>query len=163
MKKELVIFDLNGVLIYRKYARGEFVSNFPDGAFVLDNHLIWIRPGLDELFDYAFEHFEVAVWSSMQEINVNKILPYLFKERKLYFAWSQKHCWYIPKTDTRTKVLENVWDVHLNFNNDNTLIIDDSKDKCRECHFHIETWEPGKPSNVNLIIEELENFRKKIN
>ena len=93
MKKWLVIFDLNGVMISRKYAKGEFVSNFPDGAFVLDNHLIWIRPGLDELFDYAFEHFEVAVWSSMQETNINKILPYVFKDRKLYFVWSQKHCW----------------------------------------------------------------------
>ena len=48
-----------------------------------------------------FEHFHVAVWSSMMPHNLEAIVRHVFGEQrqKLLFVWDQKKCSYINATD----------------------------------------------------------------
>ena len=60
--RKLLILDLNNILIRRKYVKdaGDAV-----GAEKCGNFMVWKRPHLNEFLDFAFENFDVAVWSSV--------------------------------------------------------------------------------------------------
>ncbi|KAG9303883.1 hypothetical protein G9A89_005793 [Geosiphon pyriformis] len=73
--RKLIILDLNGTLLYRKYP-----------------NRIFARPHLHEFLDYIFAHFEVMVWSSAQPRNVRIMVEYVFSPqyiKKLIDVWTR--------------------------------------------------------------------------
>jgi len=143
----LLVFDVNGVLIYRAGAKNT-------GK---------LRPYLDELLDVLDEHsdrFAVAVWSSMAEWNLRPLVQSVFKHRmkNLMFIWDQRWC--TQKTvKTMKKPLmrkDLIWvkkSRYGEFFPENTLLIDDAPIKCTEnpkgTAVHPTEW-VGDPSDKEL-------------
>jgi hypothetical protein len=123
--KKLLILDLNGVLIYRcdklNYKRRNYLDGF---------------------LDTCFEHFDVAVWSSAQKHNTERLVLSaigLDRMKHLKFVWNQDQC--IPHLTEQyvfKKPLSKVWDIFPQYNESNTLIMDDSKSKMEDNPPH--TW-----------------------
>ncbi len=125
--KKLIILDLNGVLISRTYDKD---SEPYDGAIRVNNHLMWLRPHCQEFFEYLFEHYTVAVWSSIGAWNMTNMPELVFGEKymdKLLFVWDQDKCWRRSDPESRfVKPLEDVWRAYPEYNETNTVLIDDS-------------------------------------
>ena len=115
----LVILDLNGVIGYRKKSK-----------------LFRKRPHLDELLPFLFKNFVVGVWTSAPEHNGIKIVEDCFGpfEARLVFKLYRDACTpnVTPSNPFGTvKDLRVVWSRFVaSFDETNTIIIDDSEDKC---------------------------------
>ena len=118
---KLLIFDLNGVLINKK---GKNIKK-------LDN--------ADIMIDYAFNNYNVGIWSSARKDTVNNILNEIFRKEQinnLLFIWSQEDCVPIKNTKNNyyplfTKPLNKVWNKYIDYNESNTIIIDDTVEKLK--------------------------------
>jgi hypothetical protein len=100
-QRRLLVLDMNNVLVYRAYAPGldepdkdPRIKDLLDSAALLGKHYTWKRPGLDEFVDYCLRHFDVAVWSSAQRENVDRLCEFVFgpRRRELVFEWDQSKC-----------------------------------------------------------------------
>ncbi|XP_050229740.1 uncharacterized protein LOC126678872 [Mercurialis annua] len=118
--------------------------------------LVFKRPYCDEFVKFCFERFEVGIWSSAIEKNLNNVLGCLLGElrSKVLFAWDQEEC-----TDSGLKSLENnekplffkelrkLWESKSpslgQFSSSNTLMIDDKPYKCLL-----------NPPNTGIFIDE---------
>ncbi|XP_061990837.1 uncharacterized protein LOC133709191 [Rosa rugosa] len=103
-RKKLLVFDLNGLLVYRVYRsnKPEFPSDrTPDGRF--GNHLVFKRPFAEEFVQFCLERFEIGIWSSALEKNVDAVLDCMManQRNRLLFVWGQSQC-----TDSGFKSLE---------------------------------------------------------
>ncbi|KAJ7976044.1 NLI interacting factor-like phosphatase [Quillaja saponaria] len=137
-KKKLLVMSLNGLLLNRifKGKKLEIPNNrIPDGRY--KNHLVFKRPFSEEFMKFCFERFEVGIWSSAMEHNIDGVLNSAMGElnSKLLFVWDQREC-----TDSGYKSLERkvkplffkelkkVWENFRRggpFSAANTLLIDD--------------------------------------
>jgi hypothetical protein len=114
----LVVLDLNGVLV----ARGR-------GSFIL-------RPHVMEFLKFVFSNFVVAVWTSGLQRSSNPIIEHVFGSYRdlLLFTLFRDSC--VPKATPENpygteKNLQTIFDRYpLSFHAVNTIIIDDSPDKC---------------------------------
>jgi len=131
-KKTLLIFDLNGILINKKWDKEERKS------------LLWKRPDIESFLEFIFKQYDVAVWSSARKHNVEYQAKYALGDyyKQLVFVMDQSHC--VKEDDVFLKNLTVVWDQYPQYNESNTLIIDDSDEKMinnpKECHFNPGTW-----------------------
>jgi hypothetical protein len=100
-RRRLLVLDMNNVLVYRAYAPGldepdkdPRIKDLLNSAVLLGKHYTWKRPGLDEFVDYCLCNFDVAVWSSAQRENVDRLCEFVFgaRRRKLVFEWDQSKC-----------------------------------------------------------------------
>lgn len=120
-KKQLLILDLNGTLISRMKC-GKTKAKKP----------FYARPHYQAFLDFIFKHFEVMVWSSARQQNVERMC-HIFTE-PLKLVWSRSHLQlsqqqFHSNTDT-IKDLDIVWKHFLNeYNATNTIVIDDSPSK----------------------------------
>ncbi|KAL6145716.1 hypothetical protein ACLB2K_056401 [Fragaria x ananassa] len=67
-RKKLLVFDLNGLLVYRVYRSNKPdvpSDRTPDGKF--GNHLVFKRPFAEEFVQFCLERFEIGIWSSALE------------------------------------------------------------------------------------------------
>lgn len=160
----LVILDLNGVLLYRTgNSKG---SNFNP------------RAGVQEFLSYLFSNHYVLVWSSMGPTNVAAIVNKLFspeQRERLIAVWDRTHLRLgenlVHKVQTY-KQLSWVWsDPYIQsrvpyhtFDQSNTVIIDDSVEKCRtEPYNHIlaPEFEKGKAElclNGGGVLKQMEDY-----
>ncbi|KAE8678358.1 hypothetical protein F3Y22_tig00111427pilonHSYRG00579 [Hibiscus syriacus] len=109
--RKLLIFDLNGVLVYIPRLSTDVV----------------LRTGLFEFI--CVDNFVVALWSSKMSHNIDRVLKKLplFSEHFI-FVWDQaKYKTY--DNVTYCKDLNDVWNACLDFNELNTLLVDDSAEK----------------------------------
>lgn len=145
--KKLVILDLNGILIDRSYINDISHPLLAPGApFVVGKFLIWKRPGLDDFLSFLFQYFNVAVWSSISNYNIAPTVKFIFGEHyeKLAFVYDRDFCEILDVSSERSgpirrdhttpkpiirKNLSKVWESFRDFNEANTLIIDDSDEK----------------------------------
>ncbi|CAA7041956.1 unnamed protein product [Microthlaspi erraticum] len=129
-RKKLLVLDLNGLL-------AEIVSpragQKPDIS--IGRRGIFKRPFLEEFLNFCFENFEVAVWSSRNPNNVERISEFLLGDlkSKLLFCWDMSHC-----ARTNSGCLENqnkvivfkelsiIWKRYGDFDETNTVLLDDS-------------------------------------
>ncbi|KAE8718594.1 hypothetical protein F3Y22_tig00110009pilonHSYRG00070 [Hibiscus syriacus] len=111
--RKLVIFDLNGVLAY--------IPRLPADVV--------LRTGLFEFMQFCVDNFVVALWSSKMRHNVDRVLEKLplFSEHFLY-VWDQAKCKTYDNV-TYCKDLNDVWNACPDFNELNTLLVDDSAEK----------------------------------
>jgi len=86
--KPLLVLDLDYTLVFSEII--EIEGKAPD--FILDfgqegTIYTYVRPYLKDLFEYAFEHFNVAVWTSASKDYAEQVLQKLGILDKLYFVW----------------------------------------------------------------------------
>lgn len=159
LRKPLLILDMNKLLVCRAF-KPKLNEEFPDyvgyvhEATLLGKHYTWKRPHLDEFLQYAFEHFEVAVWSSAWRENVDKLCEFVFTPEQralLLFEWDQTNCDCVePHPDPAEtkplyeKPLQKVWKHFPKYDESNTIIFDDSPLKMRNnppaCVFQPSSW-----------------------
>jgi len=137
--KPLVVLDINGVLCHRR--RKKEKGNYRASIGTVANTKIIPRPDLEEFLCFLHGHFALAVWTSAKPRNARALVDVLFPphvKRSLLFVWGQNECKvHVPKgmrpsyeNITYIKSLHKVWDTYPLWNQYNTLIIDDSPDKC---------------------------------
>ena len=124
----LVIVDLNGVLGCRgATSKSPFIK----------------RPHIDDFLAFLFRNFVVAVWTSSMEANGRRIIEEVFGPRygpKLCFTWFRDKCTKQSEAAVAAgsssnpygtiKDLTTVWTAFPSFDSRNTVIVDDSRDKC---------------------------------
>ncbi|CAD2216904.1 hypothetical protein AGDE_16639 [Angomonas deanei] len=117
-KAFLLVLDLNGVLVAR--GRGEFI----------------LRPHVDEFIKFVFQYFPVAVWTSGLERTSIPVIEKVFKDYRdrLLFTYYRGACESRPTPLNpygTVKNLQIIFDQYPeSFHAVNTIIIDDSPDKC---------------------------------
>jgi hypothetical protein len=118
----LIVLDLNGVLGFRKSSK-EFQ----------------MRPYVEELLGFLFRNFVVGIWTSCLEPNGTRIIKEVFGEsaNRLIFRMYRDECTPNPTPENRFgtfKDLRRVWDRFPHFHAANTIMVDDSEDKCSHRH-----------------------------
>jgi len=106
------------------------------------------RTDLHEFLTLLDKYFCVAVWTSAKKKNAKKFINLLFPpdiSRRLLFVWGQERCKTVVQgrnEDNPTinsmfsretifmKILSKVWEAFPCWNDSNTLLIDDSCEKC---------------------------------
>ena len=152
--RTLLILDLNGFLIDREYSKlikGVVPQSPPEGAVRSGSFFVWMRPGIKEFLDIIFHNFDVAVWSSVSKLNIDTLSVLVFGDRikQLKFIWDQNMCVKEPHPLTTRKPLflknlSKVWEVFPQYNESNTLIVDDTdlkmKNNPKECVVKALEW-----------------------
>ena len=85
--------------------------------------MIHPRPYLSEFLDYVFEHFNVSIWSAGKPYYIEAIVNTLIlnsQNRTLDFVFT------CEETDAGLKNLDTVYDVCPEYNDCNTILIDDN-------------------------------------
>lgn len=143
-KRRLVILDMNNVLVYRVFRYGldepdkdPRIKSMLNSAVGVGKFFTWDRPGRRDFVEYCLDNFDVAVWSSAKQENVDLLCSHVFGERRpeLAFEWDQTKC--VPVQDDsrpdRHIFLKPVASVFAAFpgrwDEDSVLIIDDSVSK----------------------------------
>lgn len=100
MPRRLVIFDLDETLVH---ATETPLERAPDLA--IPPYSIYVRPHLNNLIEFAREHFDLAVWSSAQREYVAEVARHLFgTHTPLRFVWSVERCIQRPDPQTNSYV-----------------------------------------------------------
>lgn len=155
-KHYLLILDLNGVLVAREFLGSkkpigpQFEKGERLGAF-----WGWRRPGIDAFLDFVFEHFHVAIWSSVTRKNIDPLAKFALGEErysKLMFIFDQTHCEAVSNPDDEKKPLflknlTEVWKAFPQQGPSDTIILDDSVKKLRNNdpnnYFIVSAWDPS--------------------
>lgn len=147
--KPLIVLDLNGILCFRirrqlKFADQEVNTIYPYrpqlGPDIAQTPII-PRPDVASFLEYLDQHFCLAIWTSARAKTANELIKILVPEPvrdRLLFVWSQTQCEgslqtpdsSIPSDMVYRKNLDAVWKKYPLWNTCNTLLIDDSPDKC---------------------------------
>lgn len=114
------------------------------------------RTDLTSFLNFLDCHFTLAVWTSAKKTTADSIINLLFPRdiaSRLLFVWSQNHCGHEKVNETKisdskedpprhrkafyrdivfSKSLGKVWTAYPLWNEKNTLLIDDSPEKCPE-------------------------------
>ncbi|KAK2359568.1 putative FCP1 proteiny domain-containing protein [Trifolium repens] len=140
LKKKLLVLDVNGILA--DVVSAPFPKKIERDA-TIKNKALFKRPFCSEFLNFCFERFDVAVWSSRLQENVNRIVSCLMGDlsQKLIFCWNISQC---TTTNINTledkckklvfKDLRKIWDKYDPdlpwekgyYNESNTLLLDDS-------------------------------------
>lgn len=152
----LIIIDLNGTLLHRP-------DHKKSASFVE-------RPFTRQFLDYCLKTFTVAIWSSARPDNVRRMVPQILsaeEQQKLVAIWGRDTLGLSPEDYNQRvqcyKRLESIWnDPRVaashpeaqhgkRWDQTNTVLIDDSKEKSRSQPYNIiqlpefegDTTEPG--------------------
>ncbi|KPA86065.1 hypothetical protein ABB37_00333 [Leptomonas pyrrhocoris] len=147
----LVVLDLNGVLV----ARGR-------GSFIL-------RPHVMDFLKFVFSNFVVAVWTSGLQRSSNPIIEHVFGSYRdlLLFTLFRDSC--VSKATPENpygteKNLQTIFDRYpLSFHAVNTIIIDDSPDKCSHPDIAlcpVPFKDPVAQSQDDGLLETMETLRQ---
>lgn len=164
--KPLLIMDLNGILCHRiRKGRPDLYPHLqyrtPVDVRVGDTTVI-SRVGVEAFLRYLNEHFCLAVWTSAKPKTAKGLLKLLFPETirtNLVFVWSQNKCQRIPVGGDDdvvfVKSLSKVWKQFPLWNSANTLLMDDSPEKCPEYYYN--TLHPP-PLNGKIVTANTEQY-----
>ena len=143
MTRDLLIFDLNGVLIESKHG-SEYRRLFSPkkNDFATNKNLyVFVRPHAKALLEFAFEHFDIGFWSSMTRENTYDILARLLTSQQVNavkIVLTQEDCSmlgdYVENTKKPIfyKVLDRLWTkAEMRPYRDHVLLIDDSPHKLK--------------------------------
>ena len=142
----LLILDINGILCHRirKHKEPVGIISYRAATEYLANTPIVPRTNLKEFLAYLNEHFCLAVWTSAQPKTAKRLVKALFPisiANNLLFCWGQNRCNAVHDNKDNNnnnqaaevvfeKQLDKVWNEFPMWNQFNTLLIDDSPDKC---------------------------------
>lgn len=116
---------------------------------------------MEDFLCYIFEHFDVAVWSSVTRTNIGDLVEFAFGvlASQLKFVFYQSRCEKIAipgqEKPLFLKNLSEVWKSFPQYGPENTLLIDDSDEKSRNnpprCHFNPGTWKREMLDDTALL------------
>ncbi|VVB01289.1 unnamed protein product [Arabis nemorensis] len=136
--KKLLVLDLNGLL-------ADIV--FPPAGYkpdiVIGRKAIFKRPFCEDFLKFCFQNFQVGIWSSRKQNNVERITEFLLGDlkSKLLFCWDMSYCatTTVGSLENRYKYvvfkdLKKLWEKHDpklpwkngDYNVTNTVLLDDS-------------------------------------
>ena len=148
--RKLIIFDLNGILINKEWD--------PETR----KTLLWRRPNLDGFLEYIIPRYDIAIWSSAKKHNVKYHAKFALGDYydHLVFVYHQEQCFRKELdfadgdyNDILQKNLQRVWRNFPQYNEHNTIIVDDSIEKMEnnppECVFNLGTCAKNKEHYEN--------------
>ncbi|KAL8259617.1 hypothetical protein R6Q59_027570 [Mikania micrantha] len=94
-KKKLLVIPLRGIIVHRAHrTRPDTIPRNRRPDFCYGNFLVYKRPFCLEFLRFCFEKFNVGLWSSSREQNLQGILTNVMGDlkNKLLFTWDQKQC-----------------------------------------------------------------------
>lgn len=164
--KKLLILDLDETLIHASEKKLDIEADF-----FYNGYFVHKRPFLDEFITEVSTHFEVAIWSSADDLYVNEIVQALGVSCNFTVVWGNSRC--TPKRDYTDDAI--VYEKKLeklkrkNFSIHQMIIVDDSPEKCRNNFGNAIYIKPftGDQSDNELLylkeylfsIKEVENIR----
>ncbi|CAH1442078.1 unnamed protein product [Lactuca virosa] len=103
-KKKLLVLPLRGFIVHRAHLGSRTIPNNRLPDFSYEDYLVYKRPYCEDFLKFCFERFEVGLWSSSIEDNLENILTNIVGElkSKFLFTWDQNQC-----TKTEFMFLEN--------------------------------------------------------
>jgi hypothetical protein len=141
----LLILDLNGILCHRNRKSSDtYDPNAiyrPSIGHIAHTPII-PRPGLSDFLSLLRQHFTLAVWTSAKKKTAMKLIQMLLPadlSNRLLFVWAQHDCDLHlsggAEDDKQDKALfekdlTKVWKAYPLWNAHNTLLMDDSPEKC---------------------------------
>ncbi len=149
MSKKLLVLDLNGVLIDKKYSLMKEHLDLSEGNdfFCFGDFVIFLRNGCLSLIENLSKKYTLGLWSSTHRKNVIKILEKFFENYRLYFnfVWCREKTLLDPHYDSLSTSIEKfdtikpiefiLHDPIINenrvWNEKNVLIVDNSESKLR--------------------------------
>lgn len=151
--RQLIILDLNGTLISTKTRNNSR------------------RPHLDCLKKYLFEQFDVMVYSSAMRHNVSRYVDNTFsgKQKTQLKGVLAREDMDMSKKDFASKLttyknLNLIWSGNLSYDQSNTILIDDSKEKASYQPYNLlqlSTWNNSeKDSMLIALIGVLDEIKK---
>lgn len=142
MGKKNLIIDLDETLIY-SLDRDDYVPHKHDKKkhnfkhkYMDEYYTVFYRPGLEEFLDYIFKNFNVSVFTAASKSYAMFIIENIImgenKKRHPEYIFFSYHCDITKKLKKGIKDLTILWDQDgfnlPNFNECNTIIIDDNPD-----------------------------------
>ncbi|PIN06800.1 Phosphoprotein phosphatase [Handroanthus impetiginosus] len=93
-QKKLLILCLGGLLVHRVHVRDKATVKGLRPDVVYGKFLVFKRPFCTEFLQFCFERFEVGLWSSARDHNIDGVLSNITggMRSKLLFVWSQEEC-----------------------------------------------------------------------
>ncbi len=94
-----------------------------------ETYFVSTRPGIHSFLQYAFEHFDVAIWTAAQEEYAHKILTKILSREqfmRLKFVLTNKHCVWNDQKRMFTKPSFQLRDLVPDVDLSNTLLCDDN-------------------------------------
>ena len=208
-KSNLLVFDLNGLFmrkcdnstkpgsggnvkpvhktrnkqfsVVQHRHKSDIYSRDTDNADILplNSYTVQARPGCKYFLKQLLATYEVAIFSSTMEENLNKIIPWLFGtelSKKLFFVWGRTRT-HIDKDTSSTstshdtiKLLPDIYNAYAQWSNTNTLIIDHDQAKIRHnnpvniiCPPEWAGTLPANRKNENSYKLLLDNIEVKLN
>jgi len=154
----LLVLDVNGILCRRIRRREKGVTNAQFRASIGNVALTDVVPRTDltKFLSFLDSNFTLAIWSSAKQKTVNKLIQMLFPleiSQRLLFAWGQDKCEMKIREEATTnatirtavqrknaenpacniifvKSLAKVFRCFPSWDESNTILMDDSPDKC---------------------------------
>ncbi|XP_027177022.1 uncharacterized protein LOC113776130 [Coffea eugenioides] len=93
--KKLLVLCLGGLLAHRVHKRHSASVQGRRPDLVYGNFLVFKRPFCGEFLNFCFQRFEVGLWSSARERNMDYVLRFIMDDsvrRKVAFVWDQEEC-----------------------------------------------------------------------
>ena len=117
--RKLLILDLNGVLIHSKKKKNR-------------NNKFTLRPHVHSFIYAMSKRYQLAVWTSKTFERAESIVQQLFHSYDLLFTWYNDKC---DRKHERNllymiKDLRKVWNQFDKYDKTNTILLDDSEEKC---------------------------------
>ncbi|CAH8363269.1 unnamed protein product [Eruca vesicaria subsp. sativa] len=134
-KKKLLVLSLSGLLLHRVHRKSNRKipkNRSPDAS--CGPNLVYKRPFAEEFMKFILERFEVGIWSSACEKNVDIVLNIVLDnlQDNLLFVWDQEECTNSGSTTLGNsdkpmffKDLSKVFQYFKGFSASNTIFIDD--------------------------------------
>lgn len=182
--KRLVVLDLNGLLIFRVFNRDkDKFTSYLETSVQVNGFYVWKRPHADAFLDWLLDHFSVGIWSSARQHNVDALIEWAFgpeRRKRLAFEWDQSRCLQEEHPIHKhkplfLKPLSSVWKEFIQWNESNTLLVDDSplKAKCNPPHllFSPPEWtieddtgkdDLGDDGKIKKFLVELSEWSKEV-
>lgn len=177
--KPLLICDINGILCHRVRR-----DPYPHLAFrasikKVSGTPVIPRPGICEFLEFVSLHFCLAIWTSAKPKSAQSLVKAMIPENirsKLIFSWAQNQCQEQSQGDEEDQIneqtavfgksLRKVYNRYPLWNPNNTILMDDSKEKISSLDAENVLQPPpmnGKQSSTELsqlgIMDDLDNHR----
>lgn len=78
-KKKLIVLDVNGLLLYRKFRARSLPPMYRAPDAVVGEFTIFVRPDARAFVQWCSERFEVVVWGTALKQNLEPLIPLVFQ------------------------------------------------------------------------------------
>lgn len=155
-KRRLLVFDLNGVLLYRKYENMAKADSKAD--LILNGSSVWVRPGIREFLSRLQRWYDIGIWTSATPDDAHNLVDLVFKQMSFQplFVLTQADCIPIkiqwPGVRAELKKDVNVLEDKYGYRRGEIIFIDNTIEKMMSLQDYliVNTWTPAQSSDTEL-------------